>query len=770
MKAAARRARQPAGATIPNNVPRYLTSFIARAGELAALKTLLGRSRLLTLTGPGGAGKSRLASEMVGASLDLWPDGVWWVELAPLNDPGQVAGAVVAALALPGRGSGHDVVAAFLADKRALVVIDNCEHLAAACAEFCQRALERCPKLTIAATSREALGVSGEAQWPVASLRATDALRLFEARAALVRPDFGVATHNREAVTEICERVDRLPLAIELAAARVGMMTEQEILIQLTDRFRLLTGGDRTVPERHQTMSATIDWSYQLLTDDEARLFRRLSVFRGGFTLESAQAICTDAGESFLDLLSGLVQKSMVVAEPAPGPGTRYRLLESQLAYAEDRMREAGDLELLRRRHYEYFRDKVDSRAIGAAAWSIAKAEWKTRESANLWAAIGWARNHVEDLGLSLVLDMDRGDFNQKRAVVEDILAHSSARGPILARAFETAAFLAWAQGDYQAALERASSCIALSRATGDVEQVALGLNELGMALQGSGELAAAASAYHEAMALLTDSRNRAVVAMIKNSVGMLAVHTGDYANAADLLADVIASSRAERQPWLTAAYLDSLACAQLGLGDFAAAATSWKESLSIAGRLGEHFESHSCLQGLACVAGIVRDDDRSLRLAAAAERMATAESLESDPWLSRRVMESKLQSRSRLGTRKSNDAWNQGWAMTKDQAIDYALGEGEPETAIDAGPLTRRQREVARLVAAGMTNRQIGERLFITERSAEGHLERIRNKLGARSRTEVATWAVGHGVANDPSAPGEEDPGGSPPTGQRSD
>jgi predicted ATPase/DNA-binding CsgD family transcriptional regulator len=767
---AAKPGRHFAGSTIPNNLPRYLTNFVQREGELAAIKAMLGRSRMVTLTGPGGAGKSRLASEVASSSLGVWPDGVWWVELAPLNDPGQVAGAVVAAMALPGRGSGRDVVAAFLADRRALLVLDNCEHLVAACAEFCQRVLERCPELTIVATSREALGVSGEAHWPVASLPATEAVRLFEARAVLVRPTFKVASTNLEAVTEICERVDRLPLAIELAAARLGMMTEHEILSQLSNRFRLLTGGARTAPERQQTMTATIDWSFRLLSHEEAQLFTRLAVFRGGFTLESAQAICAEATESMLGVLSGLVQKSMVVAEVAAGSGTRYRLLESQLAYAEDRLRDSGDLGAIRSRHYEYFRKKSDSREISAAPSSISRAEWKKWESANLWAAAAWARNHVEDLGLSLVVEMNIADFNQSRAVIDNLLAHYPIQGIVRARGLETAAFIAWVQGDHQVALQLAESSVALARGVGDVEQVADSLNVLGMALQGSGELAAAGSAYDEAIALLSDSGNRAMMATIKNSVGILAVQRGDFAAAADTLAGVVATGRAEGDPWATLSYLDSLAWAQLGLGDHPAASASWRESLSIASRLTDPFGVLVCLQGLSCVASRVHDDQRALRLAAAAEQMASAESLGTDSWMLRQLKESQLQSRARLGTRKSGEAWNQGLAMVAEQAVAYALEGIEPESATDAGPLSRREQEVVRLVAAGMTNRQIGERLFITERSAEGHLERIRNKLRLRSRTELATWAVGHGLSNDPGTPGEEDPGGSPPTGKPND
>ena len=742
------------------NMPHYLTNFVGRAADLTALKSVLAQSRLVTLTGAGGSGKTRLAAELGRACLELWPGGVWWVELAPVTDSRQVPAAVVTALELPGRGAALDVITAWLAARRAVLVLDNCEHLIAACARFCEAALQRCAELTILATSREALGMQGETRWAVSSMASADSVQLFGARARLVVPNFSVTASNLQAVSQICDRLDGMPLAIELAAARLGMMTEQEILSQLSDRFRLLTGGNRTAPERQQTMIATIDWSYRLLGKEEAQLFRRLSVFRGGFTLESAQAICSDADTgSLLESLAGLVQKSMVVAEGAGGAGTRYRLLESQLAYAEEQLRETGDLELVRRRHYEYYRDRLAANVlyqIGPPTIvdptpMTARVDWHAREAANVWTAIGWARNNVDDLGLSLVVGMGIGDITHARAVVDDLLAHSPAQGMVRARAFSRASHIAGVQRDYQAALQAAETSVALSREVGDVYMLAHALNLVGSAHQSLGHLAAAAETYDEAAAILKDAPHPGALAKIRNSVAMLAIHMSDYAAAADILVEVVATGRAEHEDWHITAYLDSLACAQLGLNDYRAAAASWKEALSIARRFSDDYAILYCLEGLSCVAGRVRNDDRSLRLAAAVKKIYGIQSLGSDPWVSRRLEESLRQSRSRLGTRQSEAAWNEGWAMTTDQAINYAIGQSEPEAVVGAGPLSRRQREVATLVAAGLTNREIAESLFIAERSAEGHVERIRNRLGVRSRTEVATWAVEHGLMAPP-------------------
>src|ERR1700687_3394799 len=305
------RGRQPSAA--PNNLPHHLTSFVGREAELRSLKELLGKARMVTLTGTGGAGKSRLATEVARPNPNLWPDGIWWIELAATDD---VSGAVVATLQLPGRGPAQDVIDSWLAARKALLVLDNCETLVPECAAFCQRVLERCTQLNIIATSREPLGVPGEARWPVASLRDPDAIQLFEERARLASPGFKMATGNLDPVTRICERLDRLPLAIEMAAARIDVMSEQELLSNLNDRFRFLKSGTRTAPQRQQTMAAAIDWSHRMLSDDEGRLFRRLAVFQGGFTAEGAEAVCSAGVEpNLIDVLTRLVQKSMVVAD-----------------------------------------------------------------------------------------------------------------------------------------------------------------------------------------------------------------------------------------------------------------------------------------------------------------------------------------------------------------------------------------------------------------------------------------------------------------------
>jgi predicted ATPase/DNA-binding CsgD family transcriptional regulator len=761
MEALAKRHWTATGEGIPNTLPRPLTSFVGRGTELSRLKSRLGRSRLVTITGPGGSGKSRLAVELGRACLQLWPRAIWWVDLSPVQDPRMVAGAVASALQLRGQGTADDVVIAWLATRRALVILDNCEHLLGACAGFSKVALEQCPELTIVATSREPLGVPGEAQWPVSSMRAADALRLFAARAALVRPDFTVGATNADLVRQICERIDHMPLAIELAAARMGVMTEEEILRQLTERFQLLTGGHRTAPERQRTLGATIDWSYRLLTGTEALLFRRLSVFRGGFDFESVRTVCAGGiPETVLDALAGLVQKSMLVADRAENAGTRYSLLESHLAYAEDRLRETGESESIRRRHYEYFLQGVVPRTrnptLAQPPPGLAESQWIARESGNLWAAMWWARDNVEDMGLTLaahVVFVAFGDVAQARSLMADLLHRSPEKGVPRIYALRSATALAMWQGDSKSAVAAADAALILARELRDPELLAYALTVAAVAHEMHGAVDTASAMYQEASSLLRGSGNRLLVTQITINSAWLAVERGDYVGARGLLVEANVRAMAAGDLLLAISGIDALAWAHLGLHDFRQANDCFKEALAISRNFRDYPELISCLNGLVSAAGASGNDLRALRLAAGAGRLSGETLIRSDLWPERQAEESLVHSRDRLGKSRSETAWKEGWAMSMDRLIDYALGENEAETQDNAGPLSRRERDVAKLVAAGMTNRQIGERLFISSRTVDGHVERIRSKLGVRSRTEVATWALEHGLSSDRTA-----------------
>jgi len=567
-----------------------------------------------------------------------------------------------------------------------------------------------------------------------------DSLRLFEARARLVRHDFTAGPQER-VVTEICQRLDRLPLAIEMATARLDLMSERELLANLDDRLRLLSSGARTAPERQQTMAAAIDWSHRLLTAHETELFRRLSVFQGGFTLEAARAVTSDTGGGdTLATLTGLVQKSMAMADRLDDGNTRYRLLESHHEFAAEKLSQSGELDALRRRHYEYFRSR----------------KWVPTESANFWHALTWARRNAEDSGLGLALEIADSDFSDQgraKKLILEILDESHADDSLRARALTMAARLAWRQADVSASKALAASAIATARAVGDPELIVRALSGAGLVHETTGELATARQMYDEALALLSDSTDQQLAADVRNARGLLAITEGDAASAVEILNSCVAYARSKDDAPRLARYLESLANAKLDLGQVDEAAASWRESLSVFRLVNDWFGITWSLVGLSMVAAAKREDARALRLAAAADRLSREYSLAMWPYRATRIEVESKTARARLGERLADAAWREGQAMSTAGALDYALEGGtEPEEMpADAGPLSRREREVVVMVASGMTNKQIAERLFIAERTAEGHVERIRNKLGVRSRTEVATWAVARGLHPQP-------------------
>jgi len=429
---------------VDKHLPVQLTSFVGRVAQITDVRSILADNRLVTLTGAGGAGKTRLAIEVAGQMTSQSPDGVWYADLAPITHPAVVPLAVARALGLPdqpGR-SITDTLLRFLRDRHMLLVLDNCEHLLEASAELVNDMLAACPRLTILATSREPIMVAGEVNWQVPSLSLADeAIELFTDRARRARPNFTVNDNNAEAVTEICRRLDGMPLAIELAAARVRALSLDEIVDSLHDRFRLLTGGARTAVRRQQTLRASVDWSHALLTEPERVLFRRLAVFMGGFDLNAAQAVAGDTEVEryqVLDQLSLLVDKSLVVAENTSGP-TRYRLLETVRQYALEKLGESGEADHIRdghRDHYTAMAARLDTATL-AGEWPIEQAE---TEIDNLRAAFTWSLENAgveqaSELASSLQpLWLMRGQIQEGLAWLESALAQEGA-GDLAVRA-----------------------------------------------------------------------------------------------------------------------------------------------------------------------------------------------------------------------------------------------------------------------------------------------------------------------------------------------
>ena len=481
----------------PNNLPVQTTRLIGREKELRQVRVQLGRTRLLTLTGTGGAGRTRVALQVASDVLEDWPDGVWFVDLALLTDPSLVDHAVLAALGLHAdpRSSPRETLLDSLRGQRVLLLLDNCEHLIEACAQLAEAVLTSCPDAAILATSREALRAAGETVWPVPSLSAPElgveplppqslgqyaAVQLFVERAAAARPGFAVTNSSSPAVAEICWRLDGIPLAIELAAARAHLLTPDEIARHLDDRFRLLTRGRRTAPPRHQTLRAAIEWSHDLLAAPEQTLFRRLSVLAGWFDLAAAEAVGAGGGtggETVLDLLDDLVGKSLVLVSD-DDQGARYRLLETLREYARERLAESGDETTTRARHAQYYLALAESE-IADDLHQRARTQRAATHYSDPRAALEWftTADHGFESGVRLAGALHTywstaGLFTEGRAHMARLLERPEASTLTNARAdaCRSAIWLAVGQEDYTGARALAEQALKLSRDLGDEE------------------------------------------------------------------------------------------------------------------------------------------------------------------------------------------------------------------------------------------------------------------------------------------------------------
>ncbi|MDQ4130885.1 MAG: LuxR family transcriptional regulator, partial [Actinomycetota bacterium] len=491
---------------VPNNLPVQLTSFVGRKEEIRQVSDLLAESALLTLAGSGGCGKTRLALHAAATVAEDYPDGVWLVELAPLEDPGHVPAAVASALGLSEEQFRDvtEVVVAHLRSKELLLILDNCEHVLPGASALAHTILTRCPSVGILATSRQPLDVPGEIRWRVPSLSLPglrdppviesvtqyEAVQLFIARAVQARPDFAVTNENAPAVAEVCHRLDGIPLAIELAAARVRMMSPQQIAEALADRFRLLSVGSRTLMPRQQTLRASVEWSYALLSEAERVVLRRLSVFAGGFSLDAAEAVCSEAdvdGREVLGLLSGLVDKSLVQVDDTE-PAARYHLLETVRQYARDRLGEVGEVEAVQVRHRDHYlalAQRAEPYVLGADqdAW-LARLD---TEHDNIRVALAVSRDRRDaDALLRLAGSMFpfwffRVHFREARGWLETALAVGADGPPALrSKVLWGAAWVAWYLNDVFAVGPSAQESLAAARAADDTQMMGRALSAHG--------------------------------------------------------------------------------------------------------------------------------------------------------------------------------------------------------------------------------------------------------------------------------------------------
>ncbi|MBA2278045.1 MAG: AAA family ATPase [Chloroflexia bacterium] len=792
-------------------LPRPLTSFVGRARETEAVRALLGRDdvRLVTLTGPGGVGKTRLA-QRVAEVLDGFPDGIWFVALAPVGDSALVAPTIAHVLGVRPHADQpvEQGIAAFLRDRHALLILDNFEHVLEA-GVLVAELLARCPALTVLVTSRAVPRVSGERVFAVPplalpetapcvqldQLRVTEAVRLFTERATASASDFALTADNAPAVVAICRRLDGLPLAIELAAARVTSISPKLLLGRLDESLRLLTGGPRDQPPRLRSMRDAIGWSYDLLDPDEQALFHQLAVFVGGWTLAAVEAVASlSPGASVFDTLASLIGKSLVRQEPGPDGASRYVMLETVREFALERLAESGEEAAIRGRH---------------AAWCLAFAEDRDlaefmpqgevmlnqleAEHANLRVALAWfeqdgaAASSLQLAGSLRSLWSVRGHFHEGRDWLERALAHGGqVPVPVRVRALAALSWILNQQKPLARALALAEEGLARAQAAGDRQGAVICTMLAGVAVSKLGNFDRAKARYEEALALLEALDNlawtRTVAATLHSELGEIAIHQGDIARAAACFTAALARQRALGFAPGTSHPFASHSFAGLGdvaraKGDAVGALRHYQTGLGFAWRYRDIRGTANALGGTAGALAAMRQCLPAARLFGASEALHEMigcpfekETLDwqrafglPEPWAREgepfgvaQALRDVLGERSALVRRGACDtetaaaAWSEGRALHIEDAIVEALAAGTDAKPApdDHTGLTPRELDVLRLLADGKTDAEIAAALFISRRTAATHVRHIYDKLEVTSRAAAAAYAVRHGLA----------------------
>jgi predicted ATPase/DNA-binding SARP family transcriptional activator/DNA-binding CsgD family transcriptional regulator len=768
-----------------HNLPAPRSSFIGRERELVEIKRTLAMTRLLTLTGTGGAGKTRLAIEVAKDLIGAYPDGVWLVEFGGLSEPELLPQELAEALNVgeqPDRPLIDTLVEA-LGTKKLLLVLDNCEHLVDAVARLTDALLEGCPNLRVLATSREPLGIAGEVSWgvpplamphprhapSVEELGSYESVRLFVERARHIERAFALAPHNAQYVSQICQRLEGMPLAIELAAVRAKVLSAEQIAERLDDCFRLLTNGNRTALPRHRTLRATIDWSYELLPEEERRLFRRLAVFAGGFTLAAAEAICSredlEDGE-VLDLLSRLVDKSLIVVQERGGE-MRYRLLETVRQYGWKKLKVSGEVEVILRRHADYFlalAQEIEPR-IEPKINNVDRQIWLERleiEHGNLRAVLRWAVDNDEaEMGLRLASALFwfwhmRGYLSEGRGWFERALAEAPARTSVQAKALYCAGYTAWIQGYLsEARFQLEESVTTWRELEGRKGDFANALWLLGLVMLALGEPAVARSLTEESVETFRamGGDDRFGLSMSLAILGIVVSYLGNHTLATSLLEESAAIAREVGDDWMHSLPLRYLGATTYRQGDYDRAEVLLKESLSVLRGSWEKWYISRSVECLATVVSMQGYSYRAARLFGAGEALREAIGASQVPFYLVDHARGVATARAGLGEEDFAAAWAEGRAMTVEQAVEYALSSeqaaasqavfapGRPTTEEPSHKLTHREGEVAALITQGLPNRSIAEELYVSERTVEVHVRRILKKLGLRSRTQIAAW-----------------------------
>jgi non-specific serine/threonine protein kinase len=761
------------------NVPAELTSFVGRRHELADTKRLLSAYRAVTLTGPGGVGKTRLAFRVGAQHSRAFRDGMWLVELAELRDPTLLANTVADKLGLRDQ-SGRPALAtvvAYLQGKMALLVLDNCEHLIDECAAFVSTVLRTCPEMKVLSTSRQSLRIPGEGvlpvralplpdtggKWSVERLAANDAVCLFADRASAVQPHFTISEGNAAVLARVCRHLDGIPLAIELAAVWVRTLSLEQIEQRLSKRYRLLAAQHRSKPERHRTLRALIDWSHDLCSHHERLVWSRASVFSGSFDLDAAESVCSGDGVEpglIIDVVDALVDKSVFVREEQEGIA-RYRMLETVREYGQDRLAEAGDLLRVRRRHRDWYA------ALAArfdAEWlSTQQVSWVhrlRRDHANLRVALefcvtqpGQARTGMRMMDLIQDHWLMGGFLAEMRHWLDRALAADTEPSPERASALRLNGRFAVLRGERDLAAALLAEAGELARQLDLDAEVAYVQATQGMAAVLTGDAEKAPAPFDGALAYFRAAGDTRGQLLTLFALGYaLAVQRLD--RAWTVLEECITLSTQCGEIFYRSRAFWILAHAVHGGLDRAEAAAH--EALRFQRLLDDKVGIAHSVETLACIAGRNEQHTRAATLFGAAD--AVWRTVSSSPAYYSTFEgphnDYVASARRALGDTAFDKAHERGRDLPADVAIGYALSQQTtpkvqpvqevPASGTATGALTPRERQVAALVAQGMTNNEIANKLVISQRTAESHVEHILAKLGLTNRTQIATWIAG--------------------------